>query len=202
MHERRAAIFLDRDGVLVHDRGIVTHSGQLELIDGVRQALRSLKTHGYRLVVITNQAVVARGLLSLTELEALHQELHERLDPKRSLIDAFYACPHHPHANDPRYRLQCLCRKPQPGLLLRAERERNVDLKASVMIGDRMSDILAGRRAGTSTILFESGCHKDPPIVGARMDSSVKADHRCASWSEVLECIFSREIDSKGAASR
>lgn len=198
MGKGAAGIFLDRDGVLVHDRGLVTRSEHFELMQDVREALRTLKNQDFRLFVISNQAVVARGLLSLAQLDLLHRELHEMLDPRAQLIDAFYACPHHPHADDPRYRQVCLCRKPQPGLIQKASTEWKIDLEASVMIGDRMSDVLAGQRAGTATILFESGRHEDPPIVGAPLVPSIRPDHRCASWPDALDYIIARSSKSRG----
>jgi D-glycero-D-manno-heptose 1,7-bisphosphate phosphatase len=159
------AAFLDRDGVLVSDSGVVTDAGQFVLLEGVPEALWRLKRAGYLLLVVTNQAVVARGLISEKGLLRLHDALQDLLVTQGApKLDAIYACPHHPNANLPEYRLECQCRKPRPGLLLQAAQENNVDLRQSFMIGDRLSDIAAGQRAGCRTILVQTGQHLAAPI--------------------------------------
>jgi D-glycero-D-manno-heptose 1,7-bisphosphate phosphatase len=159
------AAFLDRDGVLVCDSGLITEAGQFVLLEGVPEALWLLKRAGFRLIVVTNQAVVARGLISEKDLLCLHKALEDLLvlqgAPK---LDAIYACPHHPNANLPQYRLQCHCRKPRPGLLLQAAEENDLDLWQSFMIGDRLTDVAAGQRAGCGTILVQTGQHLAAPI--------------------------------------
>jgi D-glycero-D-manno-heptose 1,7-bisphosphate phosphatase len=159
------AAFLDRDGVLVADSGVVTDAGQFLLLEGVPEALWLLKRAGYLLIVVTNQAVVARGLLSEKALSALHDSLQGLLATHGAPpIDAVYACPHHPNATLPEYRLECQCRKPRPGMLLQAASENSVNLHQSFMIGDRLSDIAAGQRAGCRTILVQTGQHLAAPI--------------------------------------
>jgi D-glycero-D-manno-heptose 1,7-bisphosphate phosphatase len=159
------AAFLDRDGILVSDSGLITDAGQFVLLEGVPEALWLLKRAGFRLIVVTNQAVVARGLISERDLLGLHNALENLLmlqgAPK---LDAIYACPHHPNANLPQYRLECHCRKPRAGLLLRAARDHGLDLRHSFMIGDRLTDIAAGQRAGCGTILVQTGQHLAAPI--------------------------------------
>jgi D-glycero-D-manno-heptose 1,7-bisphosphate phosphatase len=159
------AAFLDRDGVLVSDSGLITKAGQFVLLEGVPEALWLLKRAGFRLVVVTNQAVVARGLISERDLLGLHNAMQAILlaqgAPK---LDAIYTCPHHPNANLTEYRLACHCRKPQPGLLLQAAKENDLDLRRSFMIGDRLTDIAAGHQAGCRTILVETGQHLAAPI--------------------------------------
>ena len=159
------AIFLDRDGVLVHDDHLITAPEQLRVMEGAPMALERLRAAGWRLVVVTNQTVVARGLLDEAGVGALHEDLRQKiLAGGGPSLDAFYVCPHHPRADDPRYRVDCDCRKPRPGLLLRAAAERNLDLSRSFLVGDRPSDIAAGQRAGCRTILVTTGRHEDPPI--------------------------------------
>ncbi len=159
------AAFLDRDGVLIPDFGVVTHAHQLGLLAGVPEALCRLKLAGFQLILVTNQAVVARGLISEEELDTLHEALQDLLAshgaPK---LDAIYACPHHPNADLLRYRVECQCRKPRPGLLTRAAAENDLDLGRSFMIGDRLTDVAAGHRAGCRTMLLETGQHLAPPI--------------------------------------
>jgi D-glycero-D-manno-heptose 1,7-bisphosphate phosphatase len=114
--------------------------------------------------VVTNQAVVARGVTSEDGVRAQHADLGRALALRGATIDAFYFCPHHPSATLLTYRRVCECRKPRPGMLLEAAREWDVDLAASVMIGDRLSDVAAGKRAGCRAGLVTTGQHGAPPI--------------------------------------
>jgi D-glycero-D-manno-heptose 1,7-bisphosphate phosphatase len=159
------AAFLDRDGVLVCDSGLITEAGQFVLLEGVPDALWLLKRAGFRLIVVTNQAVVARGLISERGLLVLHDAMQDFLMSQGApRLDAIYACPHHPNASLPEYRHECQCRKPRPGLLLQAAQENDLDLRQSFMIGDRLTDIAAGQRAGCGTILVQTGQHLAAPI--------------------------------------
>jgi D-glycero-D-manno-heptose 1,7-bisphosphate phosphatase len=161
----RAAVFLDRDGVLIEEIGSILRPEDIHVLDGVGPALAALHAAGYALVVVTNQTVVSRGLASEQEVDAMNSELQSRLDEAGApALDGVYVCPHHPNATVERYRVDCSCRKPRPGLLLRAARELGLDLAASVMVGDRDSDIGAGMLAGCATVLVRSGAHEEPPI--------------------------------------
>jgi D-glycero-D-manno-heptose 1,7-bisphosphate phosphatase len=162
----QAAVFLDRDGVLIEDVDLVVSPDQVRAIDGAAAALRRLKDAGFALVMVTNQPVVARGLCTLDDVDRVHDEVDRRLEADGGpRLDARYVCPHHPDADDPRYREECDCRKPRPGLLQRAARELGLDLPRSYMVGDRASDIAAGAAAGCTTVQVLSGRHEDPPIV-------------------------------------
>jgi D-glycero-D-manno-heptose 1,7-bisphosphate phosphatase len=160
----RPAVFLDRDGVIVRDVDLLVRSDQIELLPGVAGALRRLREARLPVVIVTNQPAVARGLLTEPELAALEARIERQLRDTGAGVDAFYYCPHHPQATLPAYRLACECRKPRPGMLLQAARDLGLDLAASTMIGDRSSDVIAGRRAGCRTILVETGKHTAPPI--------------------------------------
>jgi D-glycero-D-manno-heptose 1,7-bisphosphate phosphatase len=190
------AVFLDRDGVLVTDRGVLTRADQFEILPGVPESLVRLKHAGFKLIVVTNQAVVARGLLSEPELEMLHTALNQHLKTLGAPdLDAVYACPHHPNATDPRYRLSCECRKPQPGMILRAIHEHGIHAPKSFLIGDRLSDVTAGVRSGCKTIWLTSGQHLAPPIEsGHPGDASfpaVKPDFTCSTWPVATDWILS-----------
>ena len=164
----RKAVFIDRDGVLVHDLGLVTDANQFVVMEGVPEALRLLKQAGYLLIVATNQAVVARGLISEAALETLHESLQEMLSSRGApRLDAIFACPHHPNANVAEFKVACECRKPMPGLLTKAAALYGIDLSTSYMVGDRPTDVLAGQRAGCRTILVETGQHLAAPIEAA-----------------------------------
>ena len=164
----RAAVFLDRDGVLIEDRGLLVDPAGIHILPGVPTALRKLKEAGFFLAVVSNQAVVARGLISPSDLDALNARIRGLLEAAGAPpLDAAYFCPHHPEAALPQYRVICDCRKPRPGSLLRAAREHGLDLPASFMVGDRMTDVAAGAAAGCRTVLVQTGQHDAPPIVMA-----------------------------------
>lgn len=163
-----AALFLDRDGVLVHDVGLITRAEQLVFASDMPESLRRATRLGLALVVVTNQTVLARGLCSEAELDAVHAALQHALTRRGApRFSRIYVCPHHPHAQVERYRTTCDCRKPQPGLLLRAARELSLDLSQSFLIGDRASDIAAARACGVTPLLLEGPESAAPPIVGA-----------------------------------
>jgi len=192
---RRRAVFLDRDGVLIRDIHLLCRPGDMELLPGVADGLRRLKEHGFLLIVATNQTVVSRGLLTLSRLEDLHRELAAMIERRGGPgLDAFYVCPHHPRADLPAYRIDCRCRKPAPGLLLRARREWGIDLERSYMIGDRMTDIWAGHAAGCHTVQLLSGRHREPLISFSRpVDRTVRPDQTAADFSTAVAAILSRE---------
>ncbi|MEN6494375.1 MAG: HAD family hydrolase [Thermoguttaceae bacterium] len=191
MHISRAAIFLDRDGVLVEDNGILTEATQLRLLEGVGPSLWRFRNAGFLLVVVTNQSVVARGMLAEAELDAIHAELQRMLKASGGpALDAIYFCPHHPEATVPDYRVTCDCRKPRPGLLLRAAEDLGIDLAASFMLGDRMTDVIAGARAGCRTVLVESPQSQMPPIVTAEPLDGWKPDHSCTGLPEAADWIL------------
>ncbi len=164
---RTRAFFLDRDGVLIEDVDLLTDPSQIRLVPGVVEALQAIEGHGYLSVVVTNQTVISRGLIDEDQLEGIHHALLERLvEAGAPRISGFYVCPHHPDADVAKYRRECECRKPKPGLLHRAADKLGIDLSASFMVGDRPSDVAAGREAGCTTALIESGAHEAPLIVG------------------------------------
>jgi D-glycero-D-manno-heptose 1,7-bisphosphate phosphatase len=190
----KRAVFLDRDGVLIEDREVLTSPDQIRVLDGVPLALMKLKQHGFALVVVTNQAVVARGLVTEVELDEIHDSLSRLLQRAGAPpFDALYFCPHHPDATLVEYRVACECRKPRPGSLLRAAREHGLDPSASFFVGDRITDVIAGSRAGCRTVLLEGPQHKSPPIVTVEpLDLSIKPDHTCPDLPAAVEWILAR----------
>lgn len=151
LEKERRAVFLDRDGVINQDNGLVYQPHQLKLIDGVEDALRYIHQKEYLAVVVTNQSVIARNLCTLEELDTINAYMETLLGKKRAYIDGLYFCPHHPDGGYPEerveYKIKCECRKPNPGLLLRAAKELHINLAESIMVGDRNSDVLAGINA-------------------------------------------------------
>lgn len=193
--ERRevcAAVFLDRDGVLVEDRGLLVDAAELRLIPGVPSALRRLRENGFRLIVVSNQAVVARGMITPEGVEAIHADLLRLLEEAGApRLDAIYFCPHHPEADVPEYRVHCDCRKPQPGTLLRAAEEHHLDLAASFMVGDRITDIAAGAAAGCRTVLVRKPGDETPLATAAAPPGGWRQpDWLCADLAAAVEWIL------------
>lgn len=158
----RPAIFLDRDGTLVEPRHYPRRAAELTLYDGIAPSLRRLREAGFALVVVTNQSGVARDLFSEADVRAMHDDLRARLDGLGVTIDAFHFCPHHPDGVVAEYAVRCSCRKPMPGMLLRAAAALDLDLGQSWMIGDILDDIEAGHRAGCRSILVDLGTEPLP----------------------------------------
>ena len=186
------AVFLDRDGVLVRDDGLVTRPEQLHLLPGVPEALSELKRAGFALVVVSNQAVVARGLVGEAEVRNIHDHLGEMItEAGGPLIDAWHFCPHHPNADVVEYRRVCACRKPAPGMLLAAAAELELDLAGSHMVGDRITDIEAGVTAGCRTVQVETGQHLSTRIEsGSNNRVEVAPDHVCADLPVAVRWIL------------
>ena len=155
------AVFLDRDGTINVFRGDVKDPDELELIPGAAEALRLLRRAGYLLFVITNQPVVARGLCSEEDLGRIHNRLERLLGEEGAYVDDIFYCPHHPKAGFPgenrRYKIPCLCRKPQPGLIERAAERYGIDLAASFMVGDSPVDVETALNAGCSPVYLRCG---------------------------------------------
>lgn len=152
------AVFLDRDGTINVYKGFLRSIEDFELIPGVAEAIRCINESGYLAVVVTNQPVIARGEVTRQELDRIHQRMETELGLQGAYIDGLYYCPHHPHkgyaGEIPELKIDCDCRKPKPGMLLRAARELHIDLAASYMVGDGENDILAGNSAGCRSILL------------------------------------------------
>ena len=153
----RPAVFLDRDGVIVEEVGYLAHPDQLVLIPGAADAIGRLNRAGLAVVVVTNQAGVARGLYPESRVEEVHRRLSAMLAEAGAHIDRYYYCPHHPHEGRGEYRMACSCRKPEPGMILRAATELRLDIARSFLVGDKLSDLEAGMRAGCQPMLVLTG---------------------------------------------
>jgi D,D-heptose 1,7-bisphosphate phosphatase len=147
----RPAFFLDRDGVINREVDLLADPEQLELLPGAAEAISRINRAGYLAVVATNQPVIARNLCSLHDLQYIHNKMETLLGEAHAYLDAIYFCPHHPDRGypeeRPEYKISCPCRKPQPGMLLQAAREWNINMPESYMIGDRPADVQAGEAA-------------------------------------------------------
>ena len=150
-------IFLDRDGTLNVEVNYLHRKEDLVLLPGVPEALKAFKDQGYKLVVITNQAGVARGYYTEDDVRELHRYMNELLAEQGAEIDGFYYCPHHPEHGIGQYKIQCHSRKPETGMFEMAEQDFDVDKASSWMIGDKLIDIEAGRNYGVRTVLVGTG---------------------------------------------
>jgi len=153
----RAAVFLDRDGTISEEVGYVNHLSRYRLMPRSAEAIRMLNDAGYLTFVTTNQSGVARGYFSDTLLHAVHEKLERLLAAEGARLNGIYFCPHHPEEGQPPWRARCDCRKPQPGMILRAARDHGIDLARSWAIGDGVVDIQAAAAAGVRGILVLTG---------------------------------------------
>ena len=169
---RTPAVFLDRDGTLIEDQGYPRDAARVRLLPGVSAALRGLRDAGFSLVVVGNQSGIGRGIITEDEARAVHDRFVDLLAEAEIELDGVKYCPHAPWED-------CACRKPSPALLLEAADELGIDPAASFMVGDKCSDVEAGRRAGCRTVQFGS----DGPACN-------HADARAGDWTTALEFIL------------
>ena len=158
LRNKQKAIFLDRDGTINKYVGFLRRLEDFELLPGVSETIRKINSSGYLAVVVTNQPVIARGEMSIEQLQEIHNKMETLLGYDGAYLDAVYYCPHHPEkgfeGEIPELKIECECRKPKPGLLLKAAERYNIDLSASWMIGDGEKDIRAGINSGCKTALI------------------------------------------------
>ncbi|GHT87277.1 histidinol phosphate phosphatase [Spirochaetia bacterium] len=172
---KQRAVFLDRDGTINTVKGYVTNPDSLELIDGAAEAIQRINSTGYLAIVITNQPVIARGEASIEDLEHIHNKMEAELGRAGAYVDDIFFCPHHPDkgfpGEQPEYKIDCDCRKPKPGMILRAAEKYNIDLAQSYMVGDSLRDVGAGLAAGCTPVLMS-------PVIPARYTGLIFKDLR------------------------
>ena len=151
------ALFLDRDGVVNREIGYLSVPEQVEFLPGIFELCRSAQARGYKLIIVTNQAGIARQLYSEADFHALMQWMTAQFSQENIRLDGYYYCPHHPEHGIGPYRKDCSDRKPQPGMMLRAAREHGIDLGQSIFLGDRCTDIDAGAAAGIGKLVLLAG---------------------------------------------
>lgn len=160
LKNKQKAILLDRDGTINKYVGFLRNIGDFELLPGAAEAIRTINNSGYLAIVVTNQPVIARGEVTFDQLNAIHNKMETLLGQEGAYLDGIYFCPHHPdkgfEGEVPEFKIDCDCRKPKPGMLLKAAKDFNIDLNQSWMVGDGKNDILAGKKAGTKTALIGS----------------------------------------------
>jgi D-glycero-D-manno-heptose 1,7-bisphosphate phosphatase len=157
---KQRAVFLDRDGTVNEEMGYINHPDRFILLPRVPEAIKLLKEHGFKVILITNQAGVARGYFPESLIKEIHQNLQDTLKKHGTSLDAIYYCPHHPQANVVAYRKDCPCRKPKPGLVYKAQADFDIDLTQSYVVGDRFKDIELAYNVGAKGILVLTGYGK------------------------------------------
>ncbi len=151
------AIFLDRDGTLNEEMGYINHSSRFVVFDFTFEAIRILNKSGFLVFIITNQSGLARGYFDEELLTGIHKQLIGEAKKENAIIEKIYFCPHHKDGSVKKYKADCNCRKPKPGMLLKAQKDFEVSLENSYMIGDRFKDVKFGQTNGLKTIMVMSG---------------------------------------------
>lgn len=183
------AVFLDRDGTVNEEVGYLRDLRQLKLIPGAGVAIRRLNQSGIKVVLITNQSGIARGYFPESFVQETHALLRDMLRREGAWLDGIYYCPHHPRAGNSHYTTACECRKPGTGMIDRAAREMNIDIKKSFVVGDKWSDVELGQRAGARSILVSTGHAPDDPG-NARPEHLDDPDFAAGSITEAVEWIL------------
>jgi D-glycero-D-manno-heptose 1,7-bisphosphate phosphatase len=181
----RPAVFLDRDGTIIEERGYLDRLDLLELYPFTCDAIRLLNRAGYTAVVVTNQGGIGRGIIDEPFLRLVHATIDARLAAGRARVDGYYFCPHHPNAVTPELRTPCGCRKPGSAMIEQACRELSLDPSRSVMVGDRLLDVLCGQGAGARTVLVRTGhgAHEEAmPRGAARPDAILNNLMEAVGW--------------------
>lgn len=202
------AIFLDRDGTLIEEVGYLQHLEDIQIYPEAFEAVEKINQSGARAIVITNQSAIARGLIREKDLEQLHRFITDAFHQKGARIDAFYYCPHHPTEGTGVNTRTCDCRKPEPGLLLRAAQDLQLDLNASHMIGDTLRDIETGHRAGCRSILVKSGYGQEELLSpdkekgsGSSLSNSLqRPDHVSINILEAVHWILEHNLEGQSKA--
>lgn len=182
----RRAVFLDRDGTIIEDVGYLSSVDQIDVYPWSVEALRLLSDAGLALVIVTNQAGVARGFFDEALVADTHARLLDTLADAGIHVEAVYYCPHHPEGALEAYRMACECRKPQPGMLHRAANDLGLDLGASYVVGDRWSDVELARAVGAVSVLVRTG-YGESALAAPRPD--VEADVVAATLLEAARWI-------------
>ena len=183
---------MDRDGTVCEEVGYVNHVSRIRLLPRSSAAIRRAREAGFKTVIVTNQAGVARGYFDEDLVHRVHDRVREMLAADGAAVDAIYYCPHHPDAGAAPYRADCDCRKPRPGMLLRARDEVGIDLARSYLVGDSMRDIEAGHRVGATTVLVLTGYGRGE-LEHRSGGWKNRPDHVAEDLMEAVEWILVRE---------
>ena len=188
-NRNRPAVFLDRDGTINEQMGYINHISRFVLLPGVAEAIALLNRHRVPAVVVSNQSGLARGYFPPQLLEEVHALMQKQLALKGASLDGIYICPHHPEAKEERYRQNCRCRKPKPGLMLEAAKELGLDLRRSYLVGDRWSDLKAAAACGAKGVLVLTGYGRgDLQYIGPRQN--LQPHHVAENLQQAVDWIL------------
>ncbi len=185
------AVFLDRDHTIIEDPGYISDPGLVKLLPGVEGAIKSLSQAGYKIILVTNQSGIARGLLTEETLQRIHAELRRQLAASGAHLDGIYFCPFHPEGCVEGYCIDSELRKPRPGMILKAAKDLNIDLASSWMVGDSVRDVEAGQRAGCRTIRLRTNTLL---AAGEGEDEDSQADFTVRNLVEAAKIILREPI--------
>lgn len=188
----KRAIFLDRDGTLNREAGFITDPAQFSLYGFAAEAVRMINENEWLAIVVTNQSGIARGLFDESFLAHIHEAMNSSLHANGASLDAIYYCPHHPEVGEPPFRLVCDCRKPKPGMLLRAASDFGLELRDCFVIGDRYGDIAMAHAVGARGILLMSG-HGSFEYEAERGGWMREPDHIAENLIEAVRWVFAIE---------
>jgi D-glycero-D-manno-heptose 1,7-bisphosphate phosphatase len=173
----KPTVFLDRDGTIIEERNYLGRLEQIELFPWSVEAIRLLKDAGYAVVIVTNQAGIARGFFDEAFVQSAHAHLDGMLREQGAVVDGYYYCPHHPDGTVERYRLRCGCRKPEPGMVRQAAADLGLDLSRSFVVGDKWLDIGLAQNAGARGVLVRTGyAGGDEPVPPSGCEPDVIVD--------------------------
>ncbi len=185
------AVFIDRDGTINIDKDYLTDPRDLELIEGSSEAIRIANAIGLKVVVISNQSGVSRGIMTAEQVDSVNSRLVEMLKQSGARVDAVYYCPHHPNYGD---KVNCECRKPRIGMLLRAKTEFDLDLAGSFVVGDKWSDVKCGENAGTCTSLVRTGYGESD--YQRCIDGGIKIDYLAKNLFDSVSNFIRKKIET------
>jgi D-glycero-D-manno-heptose 1,7-bisphosphate phosphatase len=187
--KKNAAIFLDRDGTINEEAGYLDSEAKLMILPAAFEAVRLINASGFKAVVVSNQAGVAKGLFDEEFVRFINGRIQAAMVEKGGVIDRFYFCPHHPSEGFDPYRVLCDCRKPEPGLLLQAAADLDIDLTRSYMIGDHLRDVETAHRVGARGILVRTG-HGADQLQNAELNAVNRPDHVAPDILEAVRWIL------------
>jgi D,D-heptose 1,7-bisphosphate phosphatase len=189
----KKAVFIDKDGTLIKDVPYNVNTNQITFEEGIVPALQQLQTQGYQLIIVTNQPGIAFSYYSEADVERVYAFIFNQLLQYGIQLNGFYYCPHHLKGNRPQYAKACYCRKPMPGMLLKAAMDLDIDLENSWMIGDILNDCEAGNRAGCTTILLNVGNETEWEMAHNRRPNFI-----CHTWGDAVAIILQQANTNAG----
>ena len=180
------AVFLDRDKTIIEDdEGYISDPAKVKLLQDVGSAIKKLNDNGFMVIVVSNQSGIGRGMFIEQDLESIHQKMTDLLQKENAFVDDIFYCPHHPEATIEKFRKHCTCRKPLPGMIIKAAMNHKIDLNQSYCVGDEERDIEAGKSAGCRTIRITK-----------QTDIESKADYKAINLKQAVEIVLGTKVEA------